>query len=192
VPQFTDPPFFLNKAPLGHKRIEAYHGSTDDKRRLDQILARDPGTQRVTQTFPCSGKQVHNQNHSRPQKVKLELELTEEKLNKFEKLKALKSPQVKNLSELVNLLVDRELERYNRTSKLGSNSKNPRQIKISLKNHLLQKANYKCQHPGCEQTHFLQVDHIKSISSQGTNQPENLQILCQAHKLFKYRSPRPK
>ena len=84
------------------------------------------------------------------------------------------------------MLVDKELEKYNRTSKLASNSDNPRQIKITLKNHLLQKANYRCQYPGCQQTHFLQVDHIQSVAHGGHNDPANLQVLCQAHNHFKY------
>jgi hypothetical protein len=118
---------------------------------------------------------------------KVTLELTEVEFAQLQKLKALKSHQVKNISELVSLLVDRELEKYNRTSNSSSKSKNPRQIKFSLKSHLLQKAKYQCQFPGCEQTHFLQIDHIQSVANNGTNRPENLQVLCQAHNLFKFR-----
>ena len=104
----------------------------------------------------------------------------------MERLKALRSHQVQDFKSLVNLLVDKELEKYNRTSKVSSQSTNPRQIKISLKNHLLQKANYKCQYPGCNQDHFLQIDHIKSVSNGGGNNTSNLQVLCQAHNQFKY------
>ncbi len=38
----------------------------------------------------------------------------------------------------------------------------------------------------CGSRHFLQIDHIKSISSGGNNEPENLQVLCGKHNRYKY------
>ncbi len=38
----------------------------------------------------------------------------------------------------------------------------------------------------CSSRHFLQIDHIKSISSGGNNEPENLQVLCGKHNRYKY------
>lgn len=119
--------------------------------------------------------------------VRLTMDFSEEEFQKLERLKALKSHQVKDMKELINLLVDHELEKYNRTSKISSRSTNPRQIKISIRNHLLKEAHYKCEYPGCEQTHFLQIDHKKSVRLGGGNEISNLQVLCQAHNAFKYR-----
>jgi hypothetical protein len=146
-------------------------------REIDKILARE----NLTQTFLGPAKRYVNE-----QTIQLTLTFTEEEYQKLERLKALKSHQITETKDLINLLVDRELEKYNRTTTTPSRSTNPRQIKISLKNHLLQKAQYKCQYPGCEQTHFLQIDHKKSVHQGGSNHPTNLQVLCQAHNRFKY------
>ena len=171
----------LNTKSIPEKRELLEELENKSSRQVDQILARADDTH-VTQTFPCSREQPINDSM-----VRLTFDFTAEEFEQLKKLKALKSHQVKDYKDLVNLLVDRELEKYNRTSKTPSNSDRPRQIKISLKNHLLKKANYKCQYPGCEQTHFLQVDHIEAVSDQGTNHPDNLQVLCQSHNLHKFR-----
>jgi hypothetical protein len=147
-------------------------------RQIDQILAREnPGSFPI----PRSEKRFVTGNT-----VRVTIDLTEEEFASLERLKALKSHTAKNLKEVIVMLAEKELEKYNRTSKFSSKSKNPRQIKVTLKNHLLQKAKYKCQFPGCEQDHFLQVDHIQSVSKGGNSEPSNLQILCQAHNRFKY------
>lgn len=145
-------------------------------REVDRILARISPVE-----FHASTKRRVNE-----QTIRLTMDFSEEEYQKLERLKALKSHQVKDVKELINLLVDHELEKYNRTSQASSKSKNPRQIKISLRNHLLQKAQYKCQYPGCEQTHFLQIDHKKSVSQGGDNHIANLQVLCQAHNAYKF------
>jgi hypothetical protein len=185
----------LNTKSIPEKRELLQQLENKSSRQVDKILARDNLVHNnMTQTFLCSREQyVRDQNQSGLIKVRVNLEFTEEEFSQLEKLKALKSHQVRDLKDLVNLLVDKELELYNRTSKLPSKSSNPRQIKISLKKYLLQKANYKCQHPGCEQTHFLQIDHIKSVFANGTNRPENLQVLCQQHNIHKFKeSLKPK
>jgi hypothetical protein len=147
-------------------------------REVDKILAR------------ISPEKVHASTKRRvnEQTIRLAMDFSEEEYQKLERLKALKSHQIKDIKELVCLLVDRELEKYNRTSKTPSKSINPRQIKTSIRNHLLKSANYKCQYPGCEQTHFLQIDHKQSVCVGGGNQISNLQVLCQSHNAFKFRN----
>ncbi len=148
-------------------------------RKVDRILAREWPQEMKT---PGPAKRCIKNSM-----VRTTFDFSEEEFSNLERLKALKSHQVADLKNLITLLVDKELEKYNRTSKLSSRSTNPRQIKVSLKNHLLQKANYRCQYPNCEQDHFLQIDHIKSVSRGGNNRIENLQVLCQAHNQYKYR-----
>lgn len=145
---------------------------------VDKILAREMPLELKS---PGPAKRYVNGNT-----VRITLDLSEEEYKKLEKLKALKSHQAKDIKTLINLLVDQEFMKYSKTSDRSSKSQNPRQIKISLKNHLLQKANYKCQYPGCNQNHYLQIDHIKSVRQGGSNQISNLQVLCQAHNKFKY------
>jgi hypothetical protein len=40
----------------------------------------------------------------------------------------------------------------------------------------------------CGSQHFLQVDHIQSVSRNGDNELENLQILCGQHNRYKFRA----
>ena len=169
----------LNTKSIQEKRDLILELEDKSAREVDKILA----SAGPLQATPGPAKRYVNEST-----VRVTLDFSENEFNNLERLKALKSHKVKDFKELVALLVDIELEKYNRTSKISSRSPNPRQIKVSLKNHLLQKANYRCQYPGCDQSHFLQIDHIISVSKGGQNQASNLQVLCQAHNRFKYLS----
>lgn len=166
----------LHTKTLTEKRELLLELENKSTREVDKILSR------------IQPKVVHapTKRYVNEHTIRITLNLNEESFQRLERLKALKSHQVADYQELIELLVNRELEKYNHTSKTPSRSVKPRQIKTSLKNHLLQKAKYQCQYPGCMQTHYLQIDHIKSVRQGGTNQPKNLQVLCQAHNKFKY------
>jgi hypothetical protein len=62
---------------------------------------------------------------------------------------------------------------------------NPRYISRRLRNAVLLNANYRCEYPGCESNHFLQLDHIKRVRHGGSSAIENLQVLCAAHNQWK-------
>lgn len=144
---------------------------------VDKILAREMPDLKS----PGPAKRYVNENT-----IRITFDLSEEEFQKLEKLKALKSHQTTEIKTLFNILVEQDLGRYNKTSEALSKSNNPRQIKISLKNHLLKVADYKCEHKGCDQTHFLQIDHIHAVKSGGSNHPSNLQVLCSSHNRFKH------
>ena len=168
----------LHTKTIEEKRILISELENKSTREVDKILART--CPEVPKVHARAKRYVNDTT------VRITLDLSEDEFKSLERLKALKSHKVKDFKDLLNLLVDRELEKYNHVSNISSKSKNPRQIKISVKNYLLQKANYKCQYPGCNQTHFLQVDHKKSVCKGGSNHIQNLQVLCQAHNQFKY------
>ena len=49
---------------------------------------------------------------------------------------------------------------------------------------------YQCEYRGpdgtrCTQRTGLEVDHLKALAKRGTNDEGNLQVLCQAHNLFR-------
>ena len=117
-------------------------------------------------------------------KICLRLELSLEQNQKLEKLRALKSHK-HNLESLFMELIDKELQDYEKTKFKSTKSKNPRQISKRLRNHVLKRAQYKCQHPGCEADHFLQIDHIHPVRKGGNAILENLQILCASHNQMK-------
>lgn len=119
-------------------------------------------------------------------KVVLRLEISKEMNQKVERLKALKSHSG-NLEQFFENLIDQELKKYSGTNFQPSRSQNPRQISQTLRNHILKIANYKCQFPGCESGHYLQVDHITPVSKGGLAIPGNLQVLCGSHNRWKGR-----
>jgi len=128
-------------------------------------------------------------------KVYVRLELTHEQNQKLEKLKALKSHK-HNVESLLMNLIEKELKLYenaqrksskpNESKELGApKSKNPRQISKRLRNDVLRTANYKCQYPGCDSDHFLQIDHIHPVRLGGDQRRSNLQVLCSSHNRHK-------
>ena len=126
-------------------------------------------------------------------KVLLRLELTHEQNQKLEKLKALKSHKY-NIESLLIHLIEKELKSFESVQMKSSKSKedfneprskNPRQISKRLRNDVLKTANYKCQFPGCESDHFLQLDHISPVRRGGDQRRNNLQVLCANHNLHK-------
>ena len=126
-------------------------------------------------------------------KVHLRLELTHEQNQKLEKLKALKSHKY-NIESLLIHLIEKELKSFESVQMKSSKSKedfneprskNPRQISKRLRNDVLKTANYKCQFPGCESDHFLQLDHISPVRRGGDQRRNNLQVLCANHNLHK-------
>lgn len=117
-------------------------------------------------------------------KVILRLELSKEQNAKLERLKALESHRG-GLESLLERLIDKGLKKYENTKYKPTSSSNPRTISKPLRNYLFKKAGYKCQYPGCEDTHFLQVDHIVPVRLGGSGTPSNLKILCASHNGWK-------
>lgn len=72
--------------------------------------------------------------------------------------------------------------------------KRSRRIYLSrkIKNHLFYQAQFQCEHINhftrqrCTQKTFLDVDHRKALSLNGTNDTSNLRILCRQHNLKEY------
>ena len=128
-------------------------------------------------------------------KVHLRLELSHEQNRKLEQLKALKS-HTHNIEGLLMDLIEKELKSYENVQRKSSKSteskefgtsksKNLRQISKRLRNDVLKTANYRCQFPGCESDHFLQMDHIFPVRNGGDQRRSNLQILCARHNQWK-------
>ena len=118
------------------------------------------------------------------EKVHLRLELSHEQHEKLKRLKNLKSHK-HNLESLFEELIDKELRVYEKTDFKPSRSTNPRCVSKRLRNYVLKRAEYKCQHRGCEQTQYLQIDHVIPVRQGGRAVPENLQVLCSAHNRYK-------
>jgi len=156
---------------------------TEEKRQVLKSLE-DKSTREVKRLLAEPAKPIQIKRTTYKEKVVLRLELSHELNEKLEKLKALKSHQG-DMEILFEKLIDQALKKYGSTNFIKSQSKNPRFISRRLRNHVLKKANYRCQYPGCEENHFLQVDHIIPVHAGGCANSDNLQILCSSHNRFK-------
>lgn len=161
----------IRKKPLAEKRRTLKEIENKSTREVKRIFA-EPSA-------PIKIKKTEYQD-----KVYLRLELTHEQNKKLEKLKALKSHQ-HNLESLLLDLIDKELDTFENTRFKATQSKNPRQISKRLRNHVLKVSGFKCQYPGCQSDHLLQVDHIVPVRVGGDQRPENLQVLCASHNRLK-------
>lgn len=158
--------------------------STSKKREV-LMKIENKSSREVKRMFAPLAKPVRIKKTEYKDKVHIRLELSHEQNQKLEKLKALRSHQG-GLEELVEKMIDRELTAYeNARPRASRGSSNPRYISKRLRNAVLQKANYKCQKPNCQERHFLQIDHIIPVRLGGKAEIENLQVLCGAHNRFK-------
>ena len=96
----------------------------------------------------------------------------EEKLKKLKGLLAHKMPNASS-QEIINWALDLALEKFD----LKENNKLKRKaIPASVKRYVWQKADSKCEL--CKSTYAPQTDHIIPFAQGGTNEPENLRLLC--------------
>jgi len=67
-------------------------------------------------------------------------------------------------------------------------------IPRSLKRLVFQKAHSQCQYPTprglCGSRHQLEMDHIQPVFAGGTNDPDNLRLVCRAHNQYRYKHGR--
>ena len=69
------------------------------------------------------------------------------------------------------------------------NKSQRKHLSVKLKRILFSQANFQCQHidpisrQRCSGTHFLQIDHLVPLAKGGTDEYQNLRVLCQTHNL---------
>ena len=71
-------------------------------------------------------------------------------------------------------------------ARASNNKKRSRYIPAKTKRAIFQRATHQCEFTAhnnkrCEATHFLEIDHIKPYSQNGSNALQNLQLLCRQH-----------
>ena len=158
---------YIRKKPIKEKRSTLKIIENKTTREVKQLFADNPRPIKVKKT------EYKNSVHIR-------LELTHDQNQQLEKLQALKSHQ-HDVESLFIGLIEKELRNFENTNFKETPSKNPRQISKRLRNYVLKKSNYSCEHPGCSSKYFLQIDHITPVRSGGDQKVDNLQVLCAAH-----------
>lgn len=151
------------------------------QKQTELILAQEFDLPLQTQEF---------ENLQKDESLRLELTFTKEETAELQKLKNLLSHQIPGLKwkDLFLTLAQKELQ------KLGLNrSPTEAPARKNLRPFLIQSANHQCEyiHPKtqkrCECRSFLQVDHRVPRVFGGSNDKENLRVLCQTHNLAEAR-----
>lgn len=159
----------LKDKPTSQKRKILEQIQNKSVREVEKILA------------PDCDSDVSKKRYIGSETLRLTMDVSESEYNEIQRLRALKSQP--NDKQLFVSLVRNALKAFEVVRKTTSTK--PRQIAQSLKNTLLKKANYKCQYPGCNQDHYLHIDHIRPVREGGSNHITNLQVLCASHNLRK-------
>jgi CRISPR/Cas system Type II protein with McrA/HNH and RuvC-like nuclease domain len=140
------------------------------------------------------------------EKTRLTLVVSENLLEKLDRLKNLVSHAKPNCNygDLIDMLADLALKKLDHVH-TGPNQRRDatptqalarkRYIPASVKRAVWQKSRGRCCYRDaktgkvCGSRRFLEIDHIQPYSHGGTNIPENLQLLCDAHNRWRYRQP---
>lgn len=122
----------------------------------------------------------------RVSKDKLEFTITisNQTLEKFRKVQKIRSHKMMTVGELFDYALETTLESIDPERKkivrvkTKSNSRTP---SANLKALVWKNASSTCQYPGCNEEHFLEVDHIRPIYRGGKTELSNLRLLCRLH-----------
>jgi 5-methylcytosine-specific restriction endonuclease McrA len=113
-----------------------------------------------------------------PKTSRIAFSLPKESIEKLEKLKS--HHKVKKLEDLMQILIDQSSQTMEQDlkpqRKRTTVPRNSRSIPKSVKFHAHQKANGKCE--SCGSVHQLEYDHRKPFSLGGTNDSNNIRLLC--------------
>ncbi len=117
--------------------------------------------------------------------TRISLNLSQKVLDKLEALKA--RTKCYDTALTIEKALDIALRSTDVTNSKTIKSKGsdrPRTIPAKIKKEILVRASNKCEFTGCESIHYLEFDHIKPVSQGGTNEKNNIRLLCKNHNQF--------
>jgi hypothetical protein len=156
------------------------------KREVEKILIEESPVALVKEQI-----KVHSSESFRVQSI-----IPNDLMKKLERVKSLTTHKNPNPSfaELINLLADIALAKLDpdRTVKPRKRTAKPpvvrrRSISAETKRLVWRKAQDRCTYVDpdttrrCESRHQLEIDHIIPFAKGGTNEPENLRLVCRQH-----------
>lgn len=165
----------------------------------------------LVSAFPEAAKSMVKPESARPvseTEVRVQVTLTRQQLQKLDRVREVASHSHfgASLAEIIEMLAGSYLEkndpllrevkpRPRKDSLPAPEAATPPKINArisiasSLRNAVFRKADSRCQFTDprtghrCESRHLLEIDHIVSVSLGGTNDPQNLRVLCRTHNL---------
>ena len=135
--------------------------------------------------------QLHNLlSHQNPEKsyIKLFDRLVTQELEKEQKRHStqIKHKPTNSAAEPLPLTTDKSI--MNNTNSTDNNTKHGRvHLSAKIRKQVWTRAKIQCQYAECGSTYQLQVDHKVPVALGGSNQIENLTLLCRTHNLFRAR-----
>jgi len=123
-------------------------------------------------------------------KLGISLEL-KKKLDRVLDLESRKQKRAINLEQALEALLDNYLDKKKkikkakrtvlRTVKTKPSEAGKRRLPSAIKHQVNLRDEGKCQEPGCENSRWTEIHHIKPLSEGGSNALANLKTLCSAH-----------
>lgn len=132
-----------------------------------------------------SQSKTDEEKHVGEETYEIRVTLSASVMDKMKQLKA--RTKIYDTEALINRALDislKETDLTRRRSRKSRPSKKQRHISASVKKKVYTRARYRCEHPGCNEINYLELDHIKPIAHGGQSGLENIRLVCRAHNLL--------
>ena len=106
--------------------------------------------------------------------------LTNDVLDKMDKLQSL--TKLYDTNSILNEVFDLAIKKLDPVNKRSNKVKTTSKTVSSLsKKKLYQRADGRCEYPGCKERHFLEIEHVTPKALGGSNDFSNLKLFCKSH-----------
>ena len=95
----------------------------------------------------------------------------------LKRLNRLCAMEKKELNELIDQLSIEKLMQC----LTGMNVKGSRGVPTALKRNIFLRANFQCEHVGCNEYKGLEIEHVNPVAKGGSHDPCNLKVFCKSH-----------
>ncbi len=157
--------------------LEKVKGKTKDQATVELLEL-----SRLSQSGTAAKAKRLNERKVRvtPDETRVHLTISNKLLQKLEKLKSIKKLTTE---ECLEYAVEMALAHYesslDKTRK--SRGTSGRAVPAAIKKNILKRAGGVCEFPGCDERHFLELEHIKPYAMGGGHEINNLKLYCKTH-----------
>lgn len=157
--------------------LEKVKGKTKDQATVELLEL-----SRLSQSGTAAKAKRLNERKVRvtPDETRVHLTISNELLQKLEQLKSIKKLSTE---ECLEYALELALAHYENSLDKTRKSKGTsgRTVPAAIKKQILKRAGGVCEYPGCDERHFLELEHIKPYAKGGGHEIENLKLYCKAH-----------
>lgn len=115
-----------------------------------------------------------------PDETRVHLTISNELLQKLEKLKSIKKLST---HESIEYAVDMALTQYESSLEKIKKSKKTtgRTVPAAIKKQVIKRSHGVCEFPGCDEDRYLELEHVHPYAKGGRHEIANLKLYCKAH-----------